>query len=449
MLTLWDAEGDFVDVGSEATSTHNFSELRIRLEQGSTYYVVAGSEFDRLQGYINTDDRGEYQIEITRPESGSNVSLNYFAVARDAGGEPQVTVYDAQSGSVVFDFLAYAPQFTGGVRVALGDVSGDGVPDIITAAGPGGGPHVRVFNGVNGSELMGFYAYWPGFSGGVFVAAGDVNGDGQADIITAAGAGGGPHVRVFSGVDGSELMGFFAYDTSFTGGVSVAAGDVDGDGRADVVTGAGPGGGPHVRVISGLDQSEVLGFFAYHPSFAGGVYVAAGDVNGDGQADVITGAGAGGGPHVRVISGQDHSELRGFFAYHPGFGGGVRVATGDLDGDGLADILTAAGHGGGPHVRGLGGMSGADLAGFFAYEAGFSGGLFVAGAAWNAQGVAASAAASAASTDALSVQQLELIRSAALLRWQEAGPEPVEIELPFSTRRLPSTDLVDDLFSQW
>lgn len=93
-------------------------------------------------------------------------------------------------------------------------------------------------------------------------------------IVTAAGAGGGPHVRVFSGADGLELQGFMAYDPRFTGGVYVAAGDFDLDGRADIVTAAGAGGGPHVRVFSGKDQHEIAGLMAYDPQFSGGVYVA-------------------------------------------------------------------------------------------------------------------------------------------------------------------------------
>ena len=115
----------------------------------------------------------------------------------------------------------------------------------------------------------------------------------------------------------SELASFFAYDPAFGGGVTVAAGDVDGDGRADIITGAGPGGGPHVKVFSGADLSELASFFAYDAAFGGGVNVAAGDVNGDGLADIVTGAGLGGGPHVKVFSGADLSELASFFAYDP------------------------------------------------------------------------------------------------------------------------------------
>src|SRR5438552_4479324 len=82
------------------------------------------------------------------------------------------------------------------------------------------------------------------FMGGVRVAAADVNGDHVADIVTAAGPGGGPHVRVLDGATGHESLGFYAYDSTFPGGVFVATGDLDGDGVAEIVTGAGEGGGP-------------------------------------------------------------------------------------------------------------------------------------------------------------------------------------------------------------
>ena len=85
---------------------------------------------------------------------------------------PSVRVID--SGGTDATFQPYAAGFLGGVRVALGDVTGDCVLDIITAAGPGGGPHVRVWNGTDLTEVGGFFAYSPAFSGGVFVAAGDV-----------------------------------------------------------------------------------------------------------------------------------------------------------------------------------------------------------------------------------------------------------------------------------
>ena len=182
------------------------------------------------------------------------------AAALDKGSTPIVNVYD--NTGQIFSVTAYDPAFRGGVRVAMADINGDGTPDLITAAGDGGGPHIRVFDGVTHNVINEFLAYDPAFTGGVYVAAGDVDGDGNAEIITGAGEGGGPHVKVFDGMTGAVKGSFFAYDAAFRGGVSVASGDVRGDSRDEIITGAGFGGGPHVRVF---DQTGAVltEFMAY------------------------------------------------------------------------------------------------------------------------------------------------------------------------------------------
>ena len=294
----------------------------------------------------------------------------------DAGAGPQVKVFDGGTLDLGQSFFAYTSDFHGGVRVAEADVNGDKRADVITGAGAGGGPHVKVFDGANGSELRSFYAYDAGFTGGVFVAAGDVNGDGKADIITGAGAGAGPQVKVFDGTTGSESRSFFAGAAGFTGGVRVAAGDVDGDGKADIITGEGTGGGV-VRVYSGASGAVLKTFMPYAAGFTGGVFVAAGDVNGDGVADIVTGPGSGG-SNVRVFDGKTGATLQSFNAFASGFAGGVRVAAGDVNGDGVPDVVAAPGSGAGPNVRVFDGKSGATLRSFFAYDASFTGGVFVA-----------------------------------------------------------------------
>ena len=260
----------------------------------------------------------------------------------------------------------------GGRFVAIGDIDGDGQNEIVVATGGADRPDVRVFSASGADTGRRLLAFDAAFQGGVRVATCDVTGDGVAEIITAAGPGGGPHVRIWSaGVRGiTELAGFFAYApavqwrrlrgvrrrhgrrrcrdhhrrgtdrrtprarlesrqrgrhrrsraslprlAAFARGLFVAAGDVDGDGRAEVITGAGPGAGPHVRVWnlrSGV--TEMAGFDAYDPRFSGGVSVATGDINGDGRAEIVTGPGPGGGPHVRVLSlsGGSVMEMRQF-----------------------------------------------------------------------------------------------------------------------------------------
>jgi hypothetical protein len=356
------------------------------------------------------------------PETQTTIPANnnFVVAASDAGTEPRVVVIDRATGQPRLDFLAYNAAFTGGVRVATGDVDGDGMLDIITAPGAGGGPHIRVFSGADGTLLKEFFAYAPAFAGGVFVASADFNGDNKADIVTAADAGGGPHVKVFDGVSGALLREFFAYAPAFTGGVRVATGDVNGDHTPDIVTGAGPGGGPHVRVFSGADGAELKSFFAYSPAFTGGVYVAAGDLNGDQRADIVTGAGPGGGPHVSAFDAQTHALLHNFFAYDPAFTGGVRVAAGDFDRDGKDDIHTAAGPGGGPHVRVISGDDGAVLGNFMA-ELSSGIGLFVAGGTPGVGSPLVAAAGGGAGSAAIGQAQLDLIVAAALSDWEAAG----------------------------
>jgi hypothetical protein len=138
---------------------------------------------------------------------------------------------------------------------------------------------VRAFDGQTLGLLENFYAYNGGFTGGVFVAAGDVNRDGKADIIVGPGPGMEPLVQVFDskpvplGVAGFTIASFDAFDPTFTGGVAVGSEDLNGDGIADILTGAGFGGGPHVKAFDLANNTTPLDFFAFDPSFNGGVYV--------------------------------------------------------------------------------------------------------------------------------------------------------------------------------
>lgn len=340
----------------------------------------------RARAY-NAVGESAYSNEACRAATITSSAEPKIVTAPGAGGGPHVRGFGATGDPTATSFMAYNAAFTGGVFVALGKLNG--AQTIITGAGAGGGPHVQSF-GLDGSASgVSFMAYDVGFTGGVRTASCDVDGDGQAEIITAPAPGGGPHVRVWkvTGTGASLFTEFFAYAPEFTGGVFVACGDVDGSGSAAIITGAGPGGGPHVGVwkvaYDGL-VTPITSFFAYNPAFRGGVFVAAGDVDNDGRAEIITGAGPGGGPHVAVWklgSNGSITALVSFFAYDLHFTGGVRVAAGDLNGDGRAEVITGAGPGGGPHVRSFAvvGSTVVPNLSFFAYDPAFTGGVFVAG----------------------------------------------------------------------
>ncbi|QGJ71517.1 Hypothetical protein PBC10988_32240 [Planctomycetales bacterium 10988] len=306
----------------------------------------------------------------------------------DAGVPATVRVFD-EAGNELLNFTPYSPAFTGGVRVAVGDFNGDNVMDIVTVAGPTGGPHVQVFDGQTGNLLAGglnnFYAYDPAITNGLFVAVGDVNGDGFDDIITSVDVGGGPHIKAFDFQTGDVITEFYAYHPEFVGGVRIACGDVNGDGHDEIITAPGVGGGPRVRVFNGMTGAPMIGpatdFYAYDAAFLGGIYVAAGDIDNDGRDDIITAPGAGGGPHIRAFSSADLSLLQDFYAYNPAFLGGVRVGSADINNDGFADILTVPGATGGPHVRAFSGVNLADLSNFYSGNPAGTSGLFIAGGA--------------------------------------------------------------------
>jgi hypothetical protein len=164
---------------------------------------------------------------------GTAGGKHYIAVGAAAGGLPYARVYDEDLAPMTDAFLAYGQNFKGGVNVGVGDLDGDGSPDLVTGAGAGGGPHVRVF-GTNQAVKWQFFAYDQKFKGGVYVAVGDVDGDGAQEIVTGPGFGGGPHVRVMNRY-GQVKHQFFAFDSAKRGGVRVSVGDVDGDGKDEIL----------------------------------------------------------------------------------------------------------------------------------------------------------------------------------------------------------------------
>lgn len=300
---------------------------------------------------------------------------------------PNVHIYDASGlnpQTIIKDIMVYSPNFTGGVVTALGDVNHDGVIDLIAGPGPGGGPNIKVISGTDFSTVLyNFFAFESTFSGGVTVASADIDGDLYADILVGAGPGGGPRIKVFSGKNLTVLRDFFAFEPTFSGGVTIATGLINSDLQVDILVGAGPGGGPRLKVFDGASLGVVMDFFVYDAAFRGGINVAAGNLYGGPTDQIIVGAGAGGGPNVRVYD-ANKNILQDFFAYNPRFMGGVRVAP-TIFGSNGTGIITAPGPGNPvssspSDFLALHGYLGINLfLDFYPYSSNFSGGLFVAG----------------------------------------------------------------------
>ena len=325
-----------------------------------------------------------------------------YAVGADIGGGPRVRVYDAGSGAVLFDQFVYAPTFTGGVRVATGDVTGDGIPDLIVGSGIGGGPHIQVIDGVSFETVSSFFAYEDSFRGGVYVSVADIDGDGRQDILVGSGIGGGPVVRIFDGA-GNMMASFMAYEESFRGGVRVTAADVTGDGIPEIITGAGMGASPLVKVFDSRTFQMLFEYFSGDPNTRNGLFVAAGDLDGDGAAEIVTGPGSDSSSEVLVRASNSGEIIRiGVFDIGPIASpdplplvpsivlravsnqqpvteeGGIRVTVNNFDqSSGTPEILTARGVGYPSRVHAYSLNPMAEVGNFVAFEPTFQGGVFI------------------------------------------------------------------------
>ena len=317
-----------------------------------------------------------------------------YALGSGFGSQSRVQMLDSDL-KFRQDFLAFEAGFTGGVRTALADFNGDGVMDIAAAAGPGGGPHVRVYDGATTQDLFSGnpvlaiaprlhfdeFVFDPKFAGGVTLTTADVTGNARPDLIVGAGASGGPHVKVYDGDTWELAMEFFAFETDFSGGVTVAAGDLSDDGKAEVVVGSGPGRTNGVAVFDLSEAGQISRFSPYGTSTMGlNVAVV--------EERIVVGPMSGLGNRVlhfdgtALFSGSAETVLGPvtIVAYDPGFTGGVFVASADVDLDGRDDLVVGPGAGGGPHIKAFDIDDGTLLDEFFRPRA-------TAGDAWSRAGV--------------------------------------------------------------
>ncbi|MBX3401107.1 MAG: VCBS repeat-containing protein [Gemmataceae bacterium] len=334
-----------------------------------------------------------FLVTISTTPTGPNrllVGFQQFAAGADAGGSA-VTLFNPD-GSPRFSVTPF-PGFTGGVRTAAADFNSDGVADIIAGTGPGRATRVVVLDGITQKQLFTVDPFEASFTGGVYVAAGDVNGDGVQDLAITPDEGGGPRVDMYSGNGFAKIVSFFGIDdVNFRGGARATIADMTRDSVGDLIVVAGFGGGPRVAAFDGTTLSKtpekIFGdFFAFEQTLRNGIFVTAGDLNGDGFADLIAGGGPGGGPRVLVFDGQSllsnqYEHLANFFGGDPDSRGGIRLAVKDLDGDNRADLVVGSGSRAGSRVTAYLGKNIAPAgtpsnALNFDSFAGFTGGVFV------------------------------------------------------------------------
>ncbi|MFH0814849.1 MAG: S8 family serine peptidase, partial [Candidatus Falkowbacteria bacterium] len=251
------------------------------------------------------------------------------------GGNGVVAGFDAE-GKKTETLRVFGDNDVAGLNLAIADINKDGEQDIVVGAGPGGLAWVRAVK-LSGELLSSFVAYPESYKAGVNVAVADVDGDGEIEFVTAPASIAKPEIKIF-GNDGTLKKSFVVTGLKNTG-LSVDVGDVDKDGKIEIVVGTGVGVLPEVKIFS-ADGKLKKNLKVFVPQFKGGVNVRVRDVNVDGRAEIIVAAGKGGGPQVLVLD-YAGKKLANFFAFDKKDRSGVVADVLDIDADGTVELLVA------------------------------------------------------------------------------------------------------------
>jgi uncharacterized repeat protein (TIGR01451 family) len=238
---------------------------------------------------------------------------------------------------------------------------------------------VRVVDPASGVERARFFAYEPGFRGGVQTVLADVDADGRPEIVTAPGRGRVGEIRVFA-LDGTEMPQYrtLPFGAAWRGGVNIDVGDADGDRRLDFVAAKASGDG-EVRVFRGQAGADAVADAPYRTirlfaaTSLGGATVAFADLgtfaNGtpvaatvpDGRAELLIGSGPTVAPQVRVLdlSTSRAAVIDTIRPFGPTMLGGVSVAAARVNLDSVPDVIVSAGRRGGGRVEVYDGRVGA------------------------------------------------------------------------------------------
>lgn len=307
--------------------------------------VLVGETAGGAENLPPTSESSTPEQEKEKVNDFANAHDSYMVLGARAGERPEVQVWRAD-GTAYASFLAFAEAFTGGVQVAVDDLNDDNAIEIVATPGVGGGPQVRIFSAA-GALVKQFFAYDEASRQGVSVALGDVTGNDVEEIVTAVGAGVSNDVVVFD-QQGNELSRFtvegFTPGTRFT----LAVADVDSDWEKEIVI-AAQNNEPRVAIYN-VDGTRLVDFLAYAQNMHAGLTLSAGDFDGDARDEIVVGPLTGGAGHVRIFT-YIGALWKEFFVSDVTDSGGTNVSVADIDVDGVWDIVTAShGHEGSVQV---------------------------------------------------------------------------------------------------
>jgi hypothetical protein len=244
---------------------------------GQFYQVLDNAGKKKRNGFFADDARvpGGSPYIITDVDSDGKRDLVYTSKGK---------VFLQFANGTKREFTPYRG-FTGNLNFVVGQMDRDTPHEIAVVQASGAVPQVKVFD-IDAKERFAWYPYSRSFKGGASIALGDWDGDGLREIVVAAGFGGGPHIRSYK-TDGKDWRGsFFAYPAAQRAGAFIALGDIEADGKAELLVGSGPGLPPSVRLFDAKQQrvSEVV---IGNAPVKDGVQIRAADLDGDGKAELL------------------------------------------------------------------------------------------------------------------------------------------------------------------
>lgn len=280
----------------------------------------------------------------TTPVGGpGQTSQPLLAIGVGPGTRPLIRLIDPTTKKVQKEFAAFASNNKKGVNTSIGDVNGDGQSEIVAGTGSGSNALVRVFN-AQGKKLAEIKPYLTTPRTGVDVAVADVNGDGRAEILTIP-ENGSSQLRIFEHDVKTgryvSLAQTFVFSRSLRGGFNVEAGDLNNDGRAEIVVTARRQSSSVaiLKLQTNNTISKTSQFKTFPLTFTSGLRAAVGDVNGDGRKDIVVTPGPGYWAHVKAFSSSGRI-ITDFLPYNTSYRGGFDLAVTDVNRDGRDEVVT-------------------------------------------------------------------------------------------------------------
>jgi hypothetical protein len=341
-VAVGDVDGDGRNEIVTAPGKSAFTELR----------VFDGRTFRRQESLLPFKDGVWYAGAFVATGDTNGDGRDEIVDGLDAGCCTRVNVVDATGGTTLAIFAPFGDNSEVGVRVAAGDINGDGKAEILGV--PVGSTRISAYApSGSGGAFRSFSSFGPEAANGISIAAGDLLGDARAEVVAAAATSSGAQVKIIDAATGATVASFAPYGPYGASSVEVALGDVDGDGRLDIALSALTPDGTEVKALD-TSGHELVSFYVLDPSIVPGASLAAGDLDGDGKAEFVLGGGpttapwppVANGPNQRVaVFRADGTSANEFTAYPGLFQGGVRVAYADFDRDRRPEIVTAPGAG--------------------------------------------------------------------------------------------------------